>query len=239
MLKNILRRMAQRVLGFDRYLFVFSIFNINRIRVLKAEKAFRFFMGMVPNEGAILDIGANIGINTVLLAKRFPGAVVHAFEPVQENYAALEKTVRFYGVRNVRLYNTALGDTPGQATMIMPQHHGSRMQGWSRMTDGKEVNGTGFVVPVARLDDIRGISNITAIKIDVENFEYFVLKGGTETLRNNKPIVFCELWNDARKEPCLQLMRGLGYEAKILVNGRLVQYNGEDVLDYFFVHKGD
>lgn len=234
MLKNITRRMAQRVLGFSRYLFVFAIFNINRIKIFRSEKGFRFFMGLIPAEGSILDIGANIGINTVILAQKFPRAVVHAFEPVAENYAALEKVVTYYKLTNVHLHNTALGDQAGRAAMVMPEYKGSKMQGWSRMKENENTGGETFMVPIARLDDFH-LQNITALKIDVENFEYFVLKGGSEMIRNNKPIVFCELWNDDRKQKCFELMKGLGYEIKILRGDELVLYVGEDVLDYFFI----
>lgn len=40
--------------------------------------------------------------------------------------------------------------------------------------------------------DSYNLTNITMIKIDVENFELNVLKGGIETIKRNKPIIFIE-----------------------------------------------
>jgi hypothetical protein len=40
----------------------------------------------------ILDIGANIGAFTSWAAKRWPGCVIHAYEPHPGNYAMLEET---------------------------------------------------------------------------------------------------------------------------------------------------
>jgi FkbM family methyltransferase len=236
-LKNILRKSAQRLLGFNRYLFLFSLFNIYRIKIFKGEKAFRFFMGMLPAEGAILDIGANIGINTIILAQNFPLATIHAFEPIDENYQILKMIEKIYKVKNVHTYKTALGETNGEAEMVMPVHKGSKMQGWSRVNETSHLEGSRYIVPMQRLDDIDEIRNIpiSAIKIDVENFEYFVLKGGVELIAKNKPLIFCELWNDERKDLCFELLRGLGYKVMLFRDDKLVPYGGEDVLDYFFV----
>lgn len=237
MLKNMIRRMAQQILGFDRYLFVFSVVNIFRIKTLKTEEAFRFFMRLIPPEGAILDIGANIGINTVILAQQFPRSVIHAFEPVKENFRALEKVTAYYRLNNLRLYQTALGETAGEAEMITPRHKGARMQGWSRMAEMDETPGEKCIVPVQPLDLLEDIKNekITAIKIDVENFEYYVLKGAEQIIRKNKPVIFCELWNDERRIWCLDLLAGMGYDVMIYQNRQLVPYSGEDALDYFFI----
>jgi FkbM family methyltransferase len=235
MLKNILRKSAQQILGFNRYLFLFSLFNIYRIKIFKADKPFLFFMGMIPAQTDILDIGANIGINTVILAQRFPGSTIHAFEPIKENYQALEKVIRFYGLRNVRVYKTALGDRSGEAGMIVPQYKGSKMQGWSRMKETGNMEGENYVVPLQKLDDIASDLRMGAIKIDVENFEYFVLKGGMGGIKKTKPIIFCELWNDERRQLCFDLLCGMGYCVMIYNDGKLIPHNGEDALNYFFV----
>jgi FkbM family methyltransferase len=235
MLKNALRKSAQQLLGFNRYLFLFSLFNIYRIRIFKAEKAFRFFMRMIPPETNVLDIGANIGINTVILAKTFPKATVHAFEPIKENYETLEKVIRFFNLDNVRVYKTALGDHGGNASMVMPQHKGSKMQGWSRMKEVGNMEGENYVVPLQQLDEVISGLPIGAIKIDVENFEYFVLRGGMEGIKKNKPIIFCELWNDERRQMCFDFLCGMGYSVMIYSDGKLVPHNGEDALNYFFV----
>jgi len=57
-----------------------------------------------------LDIGANIGIMTVHLCKSVKQGMVYAFEPIPENYLALQKIARFFQVENLHLFNCALGD---------------------------------------------------------------------------------------------------------------------------------
>jgi hypothetical protein len=58
-----------------------------------------------------------------------------------------------------------------------------------RAENGEEV------IPKTTLDSF-GFKNVGLIKTDTEGFDYFVLKGGIETIKNNNypPILF-ENWN--------------------------------------------
>jgi FkbM family methyltransferase len=57
----------------------------------------------------ILDIGANIGSFAIWAMQRWPGCVVHCYEPLPENYAMLRENVASFGDR-VHLNNFAIGD---------------------------------------------------------------------------------------------------------------------------------
>jgi len=95
MIENFVKRLLQKVFGFRNYLFLFSIFSINRLRLGAIEKEFLEFMKLVPEEGTILDLGANIGIMTAHIASRRKKATVFSFEPIRkfiylkENHQAL------------------------------------------------------------------------------------------------------------------------------------------------------
>lgn len=239
--KNIIRTYAQQLMGFRRYLFIFSRLNVFRIRVLKNETAFRYFSAMIRDESAILDIGANIGFTTVHLAKMHPRSIIYAIEPVPENYRTIEKMIAFYQLGNVQVCKTAVGDTNGEIEMIMPKIAGSRMQGLSHVFDktmDDAANGNLYTVPLQKLDDIPALQQLTkisAIKIDVENFEYHVLQGAERLLTKHKPIVFCELWNNERRELCFNLVKKLGYRIMILERGHLQEHTNQDSLNYFFL----
>ena len=47
------------------------------------------------------------------------------------------------------------------------------------------------IIPVKTLDSYR-LENVSLIKIDVENFEADVLKGGKETIMKSKPVILLE-----------------------------------------------
>ncbi len=80
---------------------------------------------------------------------------------------------------------------------------------------------------------------ITGIKIDVENFEYFVLKGGSELLKKHKPVIYSELWDNENRKNTIKLLTQLGYSAQVLENKSLVpwQPNKHTTQNFFFTHK--
>ncbi len=239
MLKNLTRYLLQKLLGFDRYLFFFSILHITRIQWGFSEKAFLYFVNMIDAEGVILDIGANIGSMTVVFAKAHPHTTIYAFEPVETNRKALERIVSFYGLKNVNVFANALGNSNGMVEMVMPDMGRSRMQGLSHVIEsGREEPGERYSIPIRKLDDmevLRSSEKICAIKIDVENFEYFVLQGGKALLEKHRPLVFCELWNTERRKLCMDLMGQLGYRVKVFEDGGLADFTGKEALDFFFL----
>lgn len=241
MLKNVLRNLCQKLLGFDRYLFLFSLLTIFRIRFLGHEKEFRFFTGMIHDNGAILDIGANIGVMTTILAKKYPSSIIYSFEPLPANCTALKKVIDFYQLSNVKIFETALGNSDGEIKMIMPVINDARMQGLSHVLEPGTTDENGgdiFMVPLQKLDhiiDLQQIKKISAIKIDVENFEWNVLKGAELLLKKHRPVIFCELWNNEQRNLCFEFMKELGYTVKVLQHGKLIDFSAEPILNFFFL----
>lgn len=242
MLKNLIRSVAQKILGYDRYLFLFARFNVWRIQKnSQYEDEFKHFMQLIPKEnGVILDIGANIGVMSVSLALEHPQANIYSFEPIPDNHATIEQMIGHYQLRNVELFKVALGEEKGEIKMVVPVVGNSNMQGLSHVVEieGVEPNGHYYSVPVMRLDDIaelQAATRITAIKIDVENFEYYVLKGGRQLLSKHKPIIYCELWNNERRQLCFDYLRELGYQVRIYQHGALHSFEQQEVTNFFFI----
>lgn len=228
-MKSLVQRTLQKLLGFNNYLFIFSVFKIYTLKSDKAEKAFFYFIKQAESkEGILLDIGANIGITAVLLSKKFPDRQIIAFEPVPENIKALKRVLRFFKATNVTVLEIALGNEPGELEMILPVVDNVKKQGLSHIKHESitEFNeGHIFKVPVKTLDslpELNQASQIAAIKIDVENFEYFVFEGGKELLQRHKPIVFCELWDNENRYKCFNFLQSLGYTAYTLEGGKMV-----------------
>lgn len=244
MIKDIVRTLCQNLIGYKNYLFLFSLFTIRRIQTGRYEQDFIYFMGMIPAEGTILDIGANIGIMTASLARRFSNAKVFAFEPIPNNIEALEKVIKHYKLQNVTLFKTALGEEKGELKMILPVINNAKMQGLSHVVEynnaGATEKGVQYTVPVLKLDDIAEIttaSAITAIKIDVENFEYYVLKGGEGVLRKHMPLIYCELWNNDRSKLCMNYLTGMGYRIAIFDGKQLIPFTEQPAINFFFIPK--
>jgi hypothetical protein len=65
---------------------------------------------------------------------------------------------------------------------------------------------------------------IKAIKIDVENFEYFVLKGGIQLLIDNKPLIYMELWKNDNRINCMNFLSNLNYDCFVIENNQCVHF---------------
>lgn len=129
----------------------------------------------------VLDIGANIGLFTIVLSDAVQSTgIVHSFEPVKMNYILLEENTNT--LSNVIRYNTALGNVNGNITMN--SEYGNA--GNSYIIN--EVTGD---IPIIRLDSLNLSPNF--IKIDVQGFEYDVILGGLETIKKYRPIMIVEL----------------------------------------------
>src|ERR1017187_4297487 len=110
-MKSGTKYILQKLLGFKNYLFVFSLFKIYTLKRDKNEKDFFQFLSLIPENTAILDIGANIGIMTVHLARTIKNSTVYSFEPMPNNIAAFKRIVNYFKLKNIRLFEFALGNT--------------------------------------------------------------------------------------------------------------------------------
>ena len=138
----------------------------------------------------LVDVGANVGMYTVLAAKT-RGVRVFAFEPESQNYALLNRNLMMNGLgASVRAYCMALSD----AAAISELHLANDLAGGSLHQLGEKVDfnhrpaepvfSQGCVA--ARLDDLvrQGVVPPPQhIKIDVDGFEPKVVAGAAEVLR--------------------------------------------------------
>lgn len=228
-MKNKIKCVLQKLLGFRGYLFVFSIFKIFTLKYDKKEGVFLELLNHLSNDSIVLDIGANIGIMTVLLAKKCNKGKVYAFEPIDENFDALKRVLRFFKIKNVVPYKIALGDKNQKVNMIFPRKDSVKLQGLPHIISSTETTETGIKYEVEQrtLDLIWAEKNekINAIKIDVENYEYQVFKGSLNLLKKDRPIIYAELWENENRDKSLVLLSELGYSAKIFNNGRLENFD--------------
>ncbi|MFH2143207.1 MAG: FkbM family methyltransferase [Bacteroidota bacterium] len=220
-MKNLIKYILQKLLGINTYLYVFAKFIIRKLENDKKEKDFIFFLNLIPDNGIVLDIGANLGIMTVHLSKKLKNSTIFAFEPMPQNLITLNRIINHYKLNNVNVIDCALGDKSGEIEMVMPVVKSVKMQGLSHVvhdsiTDFNE--GIKLKVLVKKLDDYEELkqAKITAIKLDVENFEYFVLKGGENIIKSNQPLIYCELWDNENRQKCFDLVRSLGYKIYFL-----------------------
>ena len=107
----------------------------------------------------IIDIGAHVGAYSIWMAKQYPDAIIHAYEPNPQNFAFLLHNLRINGVENVVPHNVGLGNAPLEIV------HDKKNTGASTTREG----GT---IPAQTLSEILGNRRTRILKIDVEGAEY-------------------------------------------------------------------
>jgi FkbM family methyltransferase len=228
-MKTFVKYILQKILGLKTYLYVFALFVIVKIRWDKKEKDFFYFLELIPDDGIVLDLGANIGVTSYHLAKKLPKSTIFSFEPLTLNMDTLKRVKKKYNLKNVNEYQVAVGEKAGNIEMVMPVINSVPMHGLSHVIheDNTEFNsGLKYKVPVICLDEFNPFretkKRITALKIDVENFEYFVLKGAENLIIKNHPVIYCELWENDNRKKCIDFLNNLNYSAFILHEKKLL-----------------
>lgn len=246
-IKNSVQFLIQRIIGYSNYLYWFSIYRVLRYQFMKDDIDITFFIELVKKQkqGVVIDAGANVGYTSVIFAKAFPSSSIISYEPVRLLSQIIYRVVRFFRVNNIEVRQKALGDSLETVMIKTPVIQGVKKQGLSyidKEVDREDIelikSSIAEEVDMVTLDSDWGNHinpPISGIKVDVENFEYFVLKGARNLVTKFRPIVMAELWDNARRNSCIQLMQELGYETYVIKNKELVKYQGQSSLNYFFI----
>lgn len=147
-----------------------------------------------------IDVGANIGYLSAIAAGIVGSSGhVHSFEPVPEYFSKLERLAVLNRDYNIVANKIALGSECGMSDIKITSLNNI---GWNTLVPGfmsnqrkiKEI----LQVPVYRLDRYikeNKLNKIKLLKIDVEGFEFPVLKGLSDYFDNTAyfPFIICEI----------------------------------------------
>lgn len=235
-MKNFCKYILQKTLGLELYLYLFARFVIFKLPFNKYEKDFLKFVELIGDGDHILDIGANIGVMTYYFSRNLPNSAIHSFEPVPENLKALLRVKRKLKLYNVKVYPFAIGDKTGNTEMIMPEKNKVYFHGLSHVKVNKKQQGRINKVEIKRLDDIEELKDrkISAIKIDVEEYEFNVLRGAEGLINKNKPVMYCELWNSENRKNSIEFIKALDYKVYVSERNSLIEFDGRPGFQNFF-----
>jgi FkbM family methyltransferase len=153
----------------------------------------------------ILDIGANIGWNSLMFSDYGP---VHSFEPIF--HEVVSKNISQNVLKNlVILHPYGLSSEKTKTDMFLPNiEYGKCNYGGSTLHPHNHQSNA-ISVDLKKLDDVyTGIPSV--IKIDVEGHELDVLKGGMNVIERHKPSIYIEIF-DFENSEITKLLHELGY----------------------------
>ncbi len=156
---------------------------------LNSTSIVRVLLKYVKKGSCFIDAGANIGyisaIGAGLVGKH---GQVHSFEPIPIYFEKLDELRRFNKDYNIYVNKFALGDNLGKKNININKN----LIGANSMVFGllnSNLIKDSIEIEVKRLDDYifnKNIQNISLIKIDVEGYEFLLLKGLIKFFENNK-----------------------------------------------------
>jgi FkbM family methyltransferase len=182
-----------------------------------------------PGDG-VLDVGANIGFFTVVLADQV-GATgfVHAFEPLPTNADLLVRSVAENGFADrVSVERAAVGERTGQSHLMSLSIPGG--SGGSYLVPAGTAPPPDHAVepiPLVALDDVDLRRPISFLKIDAEGAEPLCFSGAERLLREDRPIILAELHQvqlervaGTTPRATIEAMVRRGYACRVLEDGR-------------------
>ena len=174
-----------RAASLDRLVYL----ALHRTGLMGAEEA-QLVRKLVAEGMVVVDIGANIGLYTLLLAQLAGNAGrVFSFEPEPNLFSTLCDNCAANDALTVTPFQCAAGAANGRMLFQRsPLNSGDNRLGRSRDLEPIEVE-------VARLDDVLPVRTVQFIKLDVQGHELGALSGMQEVIAASPDVrVLFEFW---------------------------------------------
>lgn len=203
----------QESIGFE--LFVNGVYELAYINLI---------LKGIPQNGVLLDLGANIGSISIPIAKLRPDIKIIAVEASPRVFEYLDNNVKRNKCTNIYPINKALSTVDNQ---IVPFYSPTELFGKGSLspvfTDIPENVKT---ITLDKLVSEYKLPKVDFIKIDVEGFEFQVLSSGLQLLSGKlSPKILFEFsgWmesqvNGSKAGNCQHFLQNLGYQLYDVTN---------------------
>lgn len=141
------------------------------------------------------DVGANIGIYSILFSKMQPGWKIFAFEPNREVETLLKENISKNRSQNIEIVTLALSDKGSTALLKLNRHRA----GGNNLINSSSNRSRVLKVTTVKGDELVALNKIPRpdfIKIDCEGHELEILIGLEDTIFHYRPIVSIEILKD-------------------------------------------
>jgi len=155
------------------------------------------------------DVGANVGLYSLLAARLDPAGKTYAFEPLPKNTLYLRRHLDLNCIHNVRVLELAISDQVGTDSFY---EAGDRSMGHL----GQDGN---LLVRTATIDSLLHEEEIPPpdyIKMDIEGAELQALRGGMDCIQRHRPVIFLATHGREVHKGCCQLLESWGYTCPLL-----------------------
>jgi FkbM family methyltransferase len=135
---------------------------------------------MLAANDLVFEVGSHHGFHLIPIARRVRQVI--AIEPHPHNVSILRKNIALNTLTNVTVYQAAIGDAGGKATLLQETSEGG-------LTDDGPKDRPTISVDLLSLDMLaQRYGQPQMLKIDVEGFEHRVIKGASQIMRHRPKI---------------------------------------------------
>ena len=195
-----------------------SLDSITTYVILEQEKWFEkemaFLAGFLKPGTTAIDIGANLGVYSLPVARLVSPGEVFAYEPASEPRNLLSRSKALNAAANLQVLALALSDHAREGTLVL---------GASSELNTLEGSGPGEQVQISSLDaeqKARGWRKIDFMKIDAEGEEERILAGAGDFYAKHAPLVMFEVKAGAKTNDNLPAaFRAMGFGIYRLLDG--------------------
>jgi len=208
------------------------------------------FAALAPKINVFMDIGANIGLYSLIAAKINPKMNIVGFEPASGPLYFYKKNVSRNNFSNIKVEAIALSEKSGTIDFYEisnPKYKYLKHNLAGENNAGSKSKGRNYVkitVNTETLDNYvsRNFKEVDLIKIDTEGTEHYILQNADNVLSKMQPIIICETLYNVIESDLEQIMRKYGYEfynhipQGLKKVDTIVRDNDNGVRNCFFVH---
>jgi FkbM family methyltransferase len=168
-----------------------------------------FIKQFIPGNKNILDIGANIGVHSVVYSN-YTSGIVYAFEPQPMVFDILKKNIKSNNCQNIVPY--MFGASWQNTSFFMNAVYDQKInQGAFRIKNRDSSEEVGITIECRIIDEL-ALKDIGYIKMDVEGHELEALNGLTKTIKMYKPTLLIEIHDScSTKNETLRFIHDHGY----------------------------
>jgi FkbM family methyltransferase len=185
-----------------------------------SETEVELFKAILPPDGNVIEVGANIGMHAIPLSRICHAGQVFCYEPQGPIFHILCGNIALNGRLNIVARHMAVGGEVGRIKIATSNYdtawnYGSFSvaSGFNNIGEYPAETGTDMVEMIALDSDpaLQNLSRVDMLKIDAEGFEPNVLAGAKDLIRRYQPYVFSEANNQAATEKVIAEMAAHDY----------------------------
>lgn len=209
------------------------------------------FQKLIPKFNCYIDIGANVGLYSIMAKANNPTIQIHCFEPAPGIYNVLKKNIEINKYNDINLHKIALSNDSGYVDFFVVKNPKypfikNNLAGVGNLKYIPEnVVMKKIKVQSSKFDDYINIHDLEnkqiLVKMDTEGTEDMIIEGMKEFIGLCRPIIICETLFNKIENKLNDLMISHNYSFFNFVNGSIQKVNtikrdvDNGVTDSFFV----